>query len=550
MKLRANRHLSLRAVIITLTSVFALAVVFTLVWNGKQTSAQMLSCGITQITFTTSLLGANTVPSISADGTRIAFVSHSDLTGGNADSNHEIFLYDTVTNSFTQVTHTTGGSGNSGPSLSSDGTRIAFSSDRNLTGGNAELNTEIYFYDTGTNSFTQVTNTPVFPSDGPSISGNGTRVAFESSTDLTGGNADHNNEIFLYNLTTNSFTQVTNTMGTSAPFPASFEPSLSADGTRIAFFSSGDLTGGNADANFEVFLYDTITNLITQVTNTTSASGPQSAINADGTRIALATNQNLTGGNADANFEIFIYNTAMNTFTQVTSTTEGSIEHPSINADGTRIAFESDHDHTGGNADSNDEIFLYDTTTNSFTQVTDTTEFSSHPSLNADGSRIAFASNGFANLGNPDGNTEIFLAACLPPPPPSADLFIDQTADEIKVKQGELLTYTLTVGNLGPDQATNVMVFDELSTGVAFVSAQANKGSFTTPPVDQTGIVVWNLGSMASGDQEAAQIQVTVIVRGRDTITNTARVISSIADPDGTNNSSSLTTIVQPGKKK
>jgi hypothetical protein len=82
---------------------------------------------------------------------------------------------------------------------------------------------------------------------------------------------------------------------------------------------------------------------------------------------------------------------------------------------------------------------------------------------------------------------------------------------------------------------------------VGFVSAHANKGSFAAPPVGQTGTVTWNLGSVASGDQEAAQIQVTVIIRGRTTITNAATVSSSTLDPNPYNNSSSLMTTVQSG---
>jgi Tol biopolymer transport system component len=54
---------------------------------------------------------------------------------------------------------------------------------------------------------------------------------------------------------------------------------------------------------------------------------------------------------------MFIFDTTAG-FTQVTTTTGGANDEPSINADGTRIAFRSDRDITGGNADNNFEIFL------------------------------------------------------------------------------------------------------------------------------------------------------------------------------------------------
>ncbi len=94
------------------------------------------------------------------------------------------------------------------------------------------------------------------------------------------------------------------------------------------------------------------------------------------------------------------------------------------------------------------------------------------------------------------------------------------------------------------------MIKDTLSSGATFVSAHANKGCLASPPVGQTGAVTWNLGNLQNGDQEAAQIQVTVIIRGKTTITNTATVSSSTTDPNPGNNSSSLTTTVQPGGKK
>src|SRR4030095_7968625 len=103
-----------------------------------------------------------------------------------------------------------------------------------------DRNGEIFFYDTSTGSFTQVTNTTTLNDLFPSISGDGTRIAFVSDSDLIGGNADHNFEIFLYDAATNSLTQVTNTTGSNGP------PSINAEGTLIAFSSDHNLiVGGN-----------------------------------------------------------------------------------------------------------------------------------------------------------------------------------------------------------------------------------------------------------------------------------------------------------------
>jgi uncharacterized repeat protein (TIGR01451 family) len=68
-----------------------------------------------------------------------------------------------------------------------------------------------------------------------------------------------------------------------------------------------------------------------------------------------------------------------------------------------------------------------------------------------------------------------------------ADLMVSQAVDKTSVKQGELLTYFVRVQNLGHDDAANVVVNDVLSSGVTFVEARGNKGSFTAPPSGRDG---------------------------------------------------------------
>jgi len=134
-----------------------------------------------------------------------------------------------------------------------------------------------------------------------------------------------------------------------------------------------------------------------------------------------------------------------------------------------------------------------------------------------------------------------------------ADLLLSLGADKTSVKQGDQLTYTITVQNFGPGDASSVVVNDTLSSGTTFVSAQANVGRFTTPPAGQTGVVTWYLGNLANATQQGAQIKVTVIVRGKTAITNTATVSSATADPNLANNTASITTTVASGsggKKK
>lgn len=128
-----------------------------------------------------------------------------------------------------------------------------------------------------------------------------------------------------------------------------------------------------------------------------------------------------------------------------------------------------------------------------------------------------------------------------------ADLIVSQSVDKTSVKQGELLTYTVRVRNLGPNLSGDVVVSNELSSGVTFVAARPSKGTTTAPLPGETGTVTWNVGVMENGDDEVAEIQVTVLVRGKTTITNVATVSGNTTDPVQGNNTASITVTVASG---
>jgi len=393
--------------------------------------AQAQPFTFSQLTNSTGGVFRNFGPSINATGTRVAFVSDRDLIPGganNIDDRFELFLFDTTTTTLTQLTTPTHPSIGSSPSIDAAGTRIVFASGRNLTPGNPgnlDGNDEIFLLDTATGSITQITNTTFGSNRRPAISGTGTRIVFQSDRDLTPGspgNADGDLEVFLFDTATSTTTQLTNSTGGGG---INTGPSINWTGTRIAFDSSRDLTPGspgNADQNREIFLFDTATGTTTQITSGTGNFTIRPSISASGTRIAFQSERDLTPGNPgnpDGNFEIFLFDTTTSTLTQITNTVGGSSGFPSINATGTRIAFRSDRNLTGSNPDGNFEIFLFDTTTSTLTQITNTVGGSSgFPSINATGTRIAFVSS--ADLtpgspGNPDGNFEVFLASAASP---------------------------------------------------------------------------------------------------------------------------------------
>jgi uncharacterized repeat protein (TIGR01451 family) len=113
---------------------------------------------------------------------------------------------------------------------------------------------------------------------------------------------------------------------------------------------------------------------------------------------------------------------------------------------------------------------------------------------------------------------------------PEADLAIEKTVTPTgSVKVGDELTYTLTVTNNGPDDATNVAVHDEFDSAVQLVSVTPSQGTCSG-----TAPITCELGGIADGAQ--ATIEVVALALHRGNLDNEALVAGDEADPDTSNN--------------
>ena len=92
------------------------------------------------------------------------------------------------------------------------------------------------------------------------------------------------------------------------------------------------------------------------------------------------------------------------------------------------------------------------------------------------------------------------------------------------------LTYTLTIANTGPDDATGVVLTDTLPGGVVFASVDTTQGDCG----EAGGIITCNLGSIVNG----ATVTVTVVVTPTElgTITNAVSVTAAELDIESSNN--------------
>jgi uncharacterized repeat protein (TIGR01451 family) len=123
---------------------------------------------------------------------------------------------------------------------------------------------------------------------------------------------------------------------------------------------------------------------------------------------------------------------------------------------------------------------------------------------------------------------------------PLADLSLSKVAHAAVVLPGDLLTYTLTVENLGPDSATGVVLTDTLPAGVLLQSATAGQGNCAA----LGAVLNCDLGTVDVG--ETAEVIVVVTVpAGEAALTNTAVVASELADSDPGNNVATVEVLVR-----
>ena len=117
---------------------------------------------------------------------------------------------------------------------------------------------------------------------------------------------------------------------------------------------------------------------------------------------------------------------------------------------------------------------------------------------------------------------------------PAADLRVTKAVSDAAPGVGALVTYTIAVTNLGPNDATSADVSDVLPAGVAFVSARASQGSY------DAGTGIWTLGAVPATGTEILRLTGRVTEPG--TLVNTAtRQSSTPVDPNAANDTGTAT---------
>ena len=128
--------------------------------------------------------------------------------------------------------------------------------------------------------------------------------------------------------------------------------------------------------------------------------------------------------------------------------------------------------------------------------------------------------------------------AKTPTDPVEADLVVSKTVNDSTPNVGDNVTFTITLDNLGPSAAQNVVVHDVLPDGLGYVSHTASAGTY----VPGTG--EWTIGTVSSGTTDTLTVVATVLAPSSGPAlpqTNTAAVMSTTPDPNPNNNTDDKT---------
>lgn len=211
--------------------------------------------------------GVSTFGVLSADARYVAFSSSSDnLVPLDTNGATDVFVHDRQLGLTTLVSRASDGTladaDSSQPSISADGRYVAFETfAQNLDPSDANAWIDVYVHDRWTGTTLLVSRAigggaGNGESTDPSISADGRRIAFESAaSDLVPNDSNACYDVFVAELPAGSITRASVSSAREQGATDSIDAWISADGACVVFASAADnLVPGDGNGQFDVFV--------------------------------------------------------------------------------------------------------------------------------------------------------------------------------------------------------------------------------------------------------------------------------------------------------
>ena len=203
---------------------------------------------------------------ISPDGRYVVFRSWaSNLVPGDTNVRYDVFVRDIQAGTITRLsTDSNGNQANDdsfGVLITADGRYVAFASNAsNLVAGDTNAAEDVFLKDLQTGTTTRVSresagNQANSWSDGPSISADGSYVAFDSmASNLVPGDTNNATDIFVKDVVTGTIARVSTDGSANQGNGESYRAAISADGRYLTFTSyASNLVPGDTNGYQDVF---------------------------------------------------------------------------------------------------------------------------------------------------------------------------------------------------------------------------------------------------------------------------------------------------------
>jgi len=310
--------------------------------------------------------GNSEEPSISADGSIIAFISDaSNLVTGDTNGVADIFIHDMDLGTTERVSESSAGiQGNNDAftlSLSSNGRFVAFGSlATNLVAGDTNAVLDVFVHDrnTGTTERVSISTAGDQANDesySPAVNSDGRFVAFQSdASNLVPFDTNNKSDIFVRDRTTGVTERVSVTSDGTQGNGDSFFAAISSDGRFVAFTSEAtNLVAGDTNNKADIFVRDRQkdrTEIIVEPAEFNTGSGViivAPAISPDGGFLGFRSNaDNLVPGDTNNSFDTFLIERGTLT-AELDSVSSSEVEgnadsgQPSISSNNRYVVFSS-----------------------------------------------------------------------------------------------------------------------------------------------------------------------------------------------------------------
>ena len=215
---------------------------------------------------------------VSDDGTKVFFES-PDQSSGNPT---QLYLRDTAAGTTTNISNGDGTHNAFFAGAASDGSKVFFLTDEQLTGDDTDADQDVYEYDTTTDTLTRASHGS--GSEDANVAGvawvsdNGAHLYFVAMNPIAGGGNPGEPNLYRYDTATDTTTFITTLSGDDSSVWSGDEQGHNAfatpDGKTLVFVSDRNLTSYDAQGHREVYVYRTFPGSLACASCRTNGTAP------------------------------------------------------------------------------------------------------------------------------------------------------------------------------------------------------------------------------------------------------------------------------------